>query len=250
VLEVEDVPQVRPAPFVDRLVRIAHDAQVAVLRGEPLDQHVLRAVGVLVLVHHHVAELLRVALSNRLGFLHELHRVEQQVVEVERARLLQRIGIHRVQLAQLLVTGVPGVCEGLGPLHPVLRVADARQHHPRLHRRVVDAQLAQPLLHDRELVVRVVDHEIARQADVRRLAPQQAGAQGMKRGDPHLPAVDAEQGLDARPHLFGGLVGEGDRQNGGRVGQPFACQIGNAVGDDAGLARTGTRQNEQRAGSL
>ena len=56
-LEVEDVAQVRAAPLVDRLVGIADDAQVAVDLGEPPDQQVLRAVGVLVLVDHDVPEL-------------------------------------------------------------------------------------------------------------------------------------------------------------------------------------------------
>ena len=58
VLEVEDVAQVGAAPLVDRLVRIADDAQVAVDFGEPPDQQVLRPVRVLVLVDHDEAELL------------------------------------------------------------------------------------------------------------------------------------------------------------------------------------------------
>ena len=49
-LEVEDVPDVRAAPAVDRLVVVADDRQVAVLRGEGPDPQVLRAVRVLVLV--------------------------------------------------------------------------------------------------------------------------------------------------------------------------------------------------------
>ena len=50
--------EVGAAPLVDRLVGVADDAEVAVRRREPLDQQVLRPVGVLILVHHHVAELL------------------------------------------------------------------------------------------------------------------------------------------------------------------------------------------------
>ena len=63
VLEIEDVLQVGAAPLVDRLIGVADDAEVAVRGGEPLDQQVLRPVGVLVLVHHQVAELLAVPTS-------------------------------------------------------------------------------------------------------------------------------------------------------------------------------------------
>ena len=63
-LEVEDVLHVGAAPLVDRLVGIADDAEVAVdLRDAP-DEHVLRAIRVLVLVHHNETELLRVLLAN------------------------------------------------------------------------------------------------------------------------------------------------------------------------------------------
>ena len=60
VLEIQDVLQVRAAPLVDRLVRVADDAEVAMALGQPAHQQVLRPVRVLVLVHHHEPELLAV----------------------------------------------------------------------------------------------------------------------------------------------------------------------------------------------
>ena len=74
-------------------------------------------------------------------------------------------------------------------------------------------QLLQRLLDDRELIGRVVDDEVARQADRRRLAAQQPRAQRVERRDPHPAAVGAEQRLDARAHLLRGLVGEGDGED-------------------------------------
>ena len=85
MLEVEDVAQVGAAPAVDRLVGIADDAEVAVDLGQPLDQQVLRPVGVLVLVDEDVPELARVVLARPLAGLDQLDGLEQQVVEVERA---------------------------------------------------------------------------------------------------------------------------------------------------------------------
>ena len=150
VLEVEDVPEIGAAPLVDRLVRIADDAEVAMLAGQPLDQQVLRPVRVLVLVDHQVPELVAVALADRRRLLEQLDRLEQQVVEVERVRILQRLHVQLVQLADLLVARIPGVvANDLRPFHPVLRMADARQRQPRLHGAVVHPDLPQRLLHHR-----------------------------------------------------------------------------------------------------
>ena len=84
---------------------------------------------------------------------------------------------------------------------------------PRRHELVVDAELALRLLHDRDLIGRVVDDEIARQPDLRRLAPQQPRAQRMERGEPDAAGVAADQRLDALAHLLRGLVREGDREH-------------------------------------
>ena len=93
VLEVEDVAEVGAAPLVDRLVRIADDAQVAMDLGEAADQQVLRPVGVLVLVDHHEPELPGVLRADLLGLLEQLDRLQQQVVEIERVALLERVQV-------------------------------------------------------------------------------------------------------------------------------------------------------------
>ena len=54
VLEVEDVADVGLPPAVDRLIGIADDEEIAVLAGQRGDEHVLDAVGVLVLVDQDV----------------------------------------------------------------------------------------------------------------------------------------------------------------------------------------------------
>ena len=187
LLEVEDVAQVGAAPLVDRLIGIADDAEVAVDLGEPADQQVLRPVGVLVLVDHHEAELLGVLRPDRRRLLEQVDGLQQQVVEVERAALLQRVQVVGVDLGDLLVAPVVAGAGGhrVRALHPVLGAADARQRRARLDEAVVDVQLLERLLDDGELIGRVVDDEVARQADRRRLAAQQPGAQRVERRDPH-----------------------------------------------------------------
>ena len=58
----------RAAPAVDALVVIAHDAEVAMLAGQRVDQLELGGVGVLVFIHHHVA-VLGAAGFQRVGVL-------------------------------------------------------------------------------------------------------------------------------------------------------------------------------------
>ena len=101
MLEVEDVPQIRAAPLVDRLIRIAHDAEVPVTRREAVNHQVLRTVRVLILVDHQVLELLAVSFPYQLGFLEQLHRSQQQVVEIEGVGILQCLNVGRIQLSDL-----------------------------------------------------------------------------------------------------------------------------------------------------
>src|SRR5205807_1649821 len=56
----------------------------------------------------------------------------------------------------------------------------------------------------------------------------------------------AEQHLDATAHLPGRLVGEGHRQDLRRTGPPGGDQVGDAMGEDAGLAAAGAGEDEQR----
>ena len=109
LLEVEDVAQVRAPPFVDRLVRIADDTQVAVRADQLFHQQILRPVRVLVFVDHREAEFPRVALADGRRLIEELHRLEQEVVEVERARVLERLLVSRVNPPDFAVARVPAV---------------------------------------------------------------------------------------------------------------------------------------------
>ncbi len=216
------------------------------LAGDLLDEQVLRPVGVLVFVHHHVVELVRVALANRGVLIKELDGRQEQVVEIERARVLQRLDVALEQLADFAILRIPGVREGLRALHAVLRVADAAEHHPRLVRLGVEVIVLEQLLDDGLLIGGVVDREIAAQADVVRLATQQARAQRVEGRHPHRAAVRVEQPLDALAHFLGGLVGEGDRHDLIGIRNFFGDEIGDAMRDDARLSRACAGENQQR----
>jgi hypothetical protein len=97
-LEIEDVPHIRSAPRVDRLVWISDDAQVAVVGGELLYEAVLDSVGVLVLVDEDVLEAALVVAQHLREALEELDRLEQQIAEVEGTRVGEEALVAGVEL--------------------------------------------------------------------------------------------------------------------------------------------------------
>ena len=99
-----------------------------------------------------------------------------------------------------------------------------------------------------QLVGRVVDDEVARQADGRRLAAQQPCAERVKRRHPHAGCTSEPSSASTRAaHLLGRFVGERDGEHFVRLRVAVADQIGDAAGDDARLARSGAGQNQQRS---
>ncbi|MND94899.1 hypothetical protein D3C80_871350 [compost metagenome] len=112
---------------------------------------------------------------------------------------------------------------------------------------VVEAQLADHPLDQALLVVGVEDLEVLRQPRLLPVGAQQAVGQAVEGAHPHAGRADAEQLLDARTHLGGGLVGEGDREDRMRRRILHLDQPGDAMHQHAGLARAGTGQHQLAA---
>ncbi len=119
-----------------------------------------------------------------------------------------------------------------------------------LHELVIQAELLVDGAQNRGLVVVVVDGEQRGEAGAdlrqrRAFAPQQADAEGVERRDGGSVArLAGDQGSDALAHLAGGLVGEGDGQDGPSRNLVGADQVGDAVRDHAGLAAAGAGQDQ------
>ena len=114
----------------------------------------------------------------------------------------------------------------------------------------VEVIVLEQLLDDRLLIGGVVDREVAAQADVVRLAAQQARAQRVEGRHPHRAAVRLEQPLDALAHFLGGLVGEGDRHDLIGIRDLLGDEIRDAMRDDARLSRARACEDQQRAVGL
>ena len=184
-------------------------------------------------------------------FAQQIHGAQQQIVKIERAGLAQNLVVDAEDLGSMLARFVAGLGGAGGHLvgsdAVIFCVADLRAHAAR--RIIVGGkiELRERAFHRGGLVVVIVNGKIARQAEVVRLAAQQARAERMKGRDPDVRSVAArraQQVADALLHHAGGFVGERDGENRAARNAHFD-QVRDAIGDDARLAGARAGQNQQ-----
>ena len=96
-------------------------------------------------------------------------------------------------------------------------------------------------------VRRVVDGEAGPQPERARLPAQDPDARRVERGHPHASRGRSDQLLDPLAHLGRGLVGERDREDLAGPRPARGQEVADAVRQHPRLARTGARDDEQRA---
>ena len=246
-LELEDVPDVGAAERVDRLVGIADREDVVVLRGEQLQEPVLRVVRVLVLVDEDVAERLLPFLLRLGEALEHVDREVEHVVEVDGVRGEELALVQLVDVGDRLVVEARDAARVLGRADQlVLRLRDLRVDAARREALRVALELLEALLREAQLVGAVVDREVRAVAEARRLAAEDPAAGGVEGHHPAGARGRADEVLDALPHLGGGLVREGDREDLGRLRADRGEQVGDPAREHAGLARPRSRDHEHR----
>ena len=260
--ELEDVRYVGSPETVYRLAVIAHNREVAVAgdvhplapRGlgptpadEQLQEPVLGVIGVLVLVHQDVLEGLGVARAHLLEQLEQVDGAEQEVVEVHGIHAQELALVHAIHLGHDLLELRANRLRVVGGRKQfVLGRGDLAVDGRRREALGVDPDLFDTTLDHAACVGLVIDREARGVAQALGLGPQDARAGGMEGHQPHAARMGAEQPLHAPAHLLGGLVGERDRQDLMRVGLAGEDEEGNAMGQHARLARTGTREDQER----
>ncbi len=176
-----------------------------------------------------------------------MDRRHDDVVEVQGVGLAQAGLVERVRLGEGLLEAVGGLSgEGLLVDQLVLEVGDLGGEGLRRIALGVQVQIAADQGHQALGVGGVVDRERRGEAELLRLAAQDADARAVEGHDPHGVGARAHQLLDALLHLARGLVGEGDREDLPRVDPALGQQVGDAVGEHPGLAGTGPGDDEQR----
>ena len=95
----------------------------------------------------------------------------------------------------------------------------------------------------------VVDRELAGVAEAVGVGAQHPHARRVERAHPHRAGDRSDERGDALAHLVGGLVGERDGEDPRGV-HALVDEVGDAVGQDPGLARAGAGDDEQRPATV
>ena len=91
LLKIQDIADIRPPEFIDRLVVVTHHAEISVFLRQKPDQLKLRGVGILILVHTDITEPLLIAVQHIRIHPEQLHRFHDQIIKIQRIVLFQRI---------------------------------------------------------------------------------------------------------------------------------------------------------------
>ena len=227
-------------PAVDRLVVVADGGETRVRRlaHQQLEHFVLGRIGVLVFVHQHMAQL-ALPLGAHLGvFAQQAQGQADEVVKVDALVGREPFLVAGHDLRHQACVVVLGLRQGLGGVQSgALPGADG----PLPLARGGGVGAATGVFQDAGDVVGIQNAELGLQAQRSAILAQHAHAQGMEGADQHLLGRRPHQFARALAHFGGGLVGEGDGGDGGRL-QARLQQARNLVRDDARLARAGAGQ--------
>ena len=248
LLEFQNVADIRAAPAIDGLIVVADDAHVMPLARQQAHEHILRVVRILILVYMDIMEAIAIRLQHRRMVRQQLERFHQQVVEIERVRAAQLLLVFGVIIVnQLAAVVAVRLLEPLvRPEQVIFRIGNLCADLFNRQILIVDVQLLAQVLQNGRLVVVVVDGEAAGIAQPLDIAPEDARAAGVERGNPHISGAVVRQPVDALAHFPGGLVGEGNRQD-LRGGHAQFQKVRDAAGQRTGFSRTRPGQDQHRA---
>ena len=202
----------------------------------------LHAIRILIFVYVNKAEALLPGGAGLVEAAKRIDRAQEEIVEIERAGLLQELLVCFVQTGGFAgASSVAWARDSAGVIAVIFRITDARKDGARSVACIAHAQRGDRELDSRLLIIVVVNRKVARQSDASCFAPQQTHAKRVKCADPRIAgkrAAALQESLEAVAHLRGGFIGEGDCQN-GIAGHAFLHHMGYAIGDDAGFSRAG-----------
>ena len=182
--------------------------------GQQAGEKILQVVGVLILVHQHIAELFLVVVQHLRLRLQQRDGVVNDVVKVQGVGGAELLLIGGVDLGDAdifpVVCGLRLFPEYLRPLVAVLGGADGGEDAADGEGLFVQILLLQNILDDPLGVIGIVNGEILFKADAVDVPPQDADAGGMEGGGPHIVGGGAKTGRQPLLQFSRRLVGKGD----------------------------------------
>ena len=248
-LKAQDVVDLGSAPAIDRLIVIADAADILTGLGQQPQPQILGDVGVLILVHQHIAEPL-VIFGQHIRMLGEQGQVvQQQVAEIAGVQHAEAVLIEAIDPLALIVTELGAFAGGhlIGGPAPVLPMVDQAVHQLGRPALGVDIFSLEHLFDQPFLIVGVDDGVGGFQPDQLGMLAEDLGGDRMEGAQPAQPlGLRADQVSDPLAHLARRLVGEGDGQDFPRPSAVGRQDVGQPGGQDPRLARAGARQHQNR----
>ena len=209
-LESHYVADVGAAPAVDRLVRIARSADIAVLRNQQLGDLVLGVIGILIFVDQH--KLKAVAkLAADIGTISEQDgRLHQQVIEIDAVSLAQQVLIALIYIGQCPRKKIVGLFrERFGISQLVLESGNRVEHPSGWKIRSIQVAILDRLLDTPQLVRLVVDAEVRVHCRSVGIPSKNPHTQRVKSAD--MRAGGGSERQSPLAHLLSSFVGKGYR---------------------------------------
>ena len=245
VLELVQVLGARATPRVHRLIVITDHREPTAVADQQFHQFVLAGIRVLILVHQQVAHLLLPACAHLGVIAQQMHRLQDEIVEIERIEGLEAalvFGVHARGGGEQGVAVAPGR-RLLGAEQRVLPGGYLPLHGFWRHALVA----AQAFADEIETVFGIVDGEAWLVAAGREFLAQNSEAEGMEGGDREALGIRTlEQVGHAGFHFARGLVGEGDGGDARRLNAALLDEPGDLARDHRGLAAARAGQHQQR----
>ncbi|MNO78142.1 hypothetical protein D3C76_692700 [compost metagenome] len=239
-----DVLDLGAAPAIDRLVIVAHRHQALAAAREQAQPGVLHGVGVLELIHQHMAEAALIVLQQPGVIAPQVEGAQQQFGEVDDPSAFAGLFVGGIDIAHGRQEQVTAGLDMLRAQAFVFLAVDEPLSLACRPLLFIQAELAHHPLDQALLVVAVENLEVLHQPGFLPVSPQQAMGQAVERAHPHAGRVYPQQLLDALAHFCRSLVGEGHRQDRMRRGLLDLDQPGDAVHQHAGFTGTGAGKHQ------
>ena len=106
-LKIQNIFYICSPESVDGLIVVSHHTEILIFPRQNTHQLKLHRVCVLILVHHNITKTVLITLQHIRAALKELHRLHQQIIEIQCIVLLQLLLILQIDLRHLFLTEIP-----------------------------------------------------------------------------------------------------------------------------------------------
>ena len=106
--KVKNVADIRTAELIDRLIWIAHHAKIRIIHRKTTRNRILRSVGILIFIHHHIA-IAGIKLGSQLGIIAKGEGGPiKQIIKIEGVTFSQSFFVVGINLGNRLTEKILG----------------------------------------------------------------------------------------------------------------------------------------------